>query len=103
MIRAVLCTFPDAESAAGAIRTLVSENLAACGSIISGVRSIYRWQGKIEDAPEVVAIIKIPSATAERFTARLAELHPYDVPEIVFFAPDRVNHAYEQWVLGSLP
>lgn len=102
MIRAVLCAFPDVESAAAAIRALVSENLAACGTIIPGARSIYRWQGKIEDASEAMAIIKTPAATAEAFSARLLELHPYDVPEIVFFAPDRVHDAYERWVLGIL-
>ncbi|MEI6279511.1 MAG: divalent-cation tolerance protein CutA [Verrucomicrobiae bacterium] len=99
MIRIVLSTFPDEEAAAKAVRALVSENLAACGTLLPGARSIYRWEGKIEDASEVVAIFKISAANEKSFAARLLELHPYDVPEMVFLTPSHVHEAYAQWVV----
>ena len=101
MIRVVLCTFPDEEAAAEAARTLVSENLAACGTLLPGARSIYCWEGKIEDAREVVVIFKISAANEKAFAARLLELHPYDVPEIISLPPSHVHEAYAQWVLAK--
>ena len=101
MIRIVLSTFADADSAAQAVRSLVSEKLAACGTIIPGARSIYSWKGVVEEAPEVLVLFKIPSANEEHFIRRLAELHPYDVPEIVSILPEKWNEAYGRWVVES--
>ena len=101
MIRVVLSTFPDEDSAANAVRTLVSENLAACGTLLPGARSIYCWEGKIEDAREVVVIFKISAANEETFAKRLLELHPYDVPEIISLIPSHVHEPYAQWVLAK--
>ena len=105
MIRVVLSTFADADSAASAVKSLVTEKLAACGTIITGVRSIYVWKGVMEDNPEVLVIFKIATANEERFLSRLGELHPYDVPEIVSIPPSRWNKAYGRWILenGSPP
>lgn len=100
MIRVVLTTFSDQETAAQVVRTLVSENLVACGTILPGARSIYRWQGNIEDAAEVVVLFKIPSADEALFINRLVEIHSYDVPEIISFEPSCVHEAYARWVLG---
>ncbi len=101
MILVALTTFPDEAAAANAARMLVSENLAACGTLLPGARSIYQWEGKIEDASEVVVIFKIPSANKEAFSKRLIELHPYDVPELIFLAPSHVHEAYENWVISK--
>ncbi|MCX6971333.1 MAG: divalent-cation tolerance protein CutA [Verrucomicrobia bacterium] len=98
MIRIVLSTFADGDSAARVVRQLVSEKLAACGTIIPGARSIYSWKGAVEDSAEVLVIFKIAAANEEKFIGRLGELHPYDVPEIVLFAPEKWNEAYGQWV-----
>jgi len=103
MILLVLSTFPDEESAAVAARTLVEENLAACGTIIPGVRSIYRWQGAIEDAREVLVIFKTPRESEPLLRARLAALHPYEVPEIVGLEPDSIHEPYARWVLSFQP
>ncbi|MFA7345768.1 MAG: divalent-cation tolerance protein CutA [Terrimicrobiaceae bacterium] len=102
MIRIVLSTFADSDSAAQAVRSLVSENLAACGTIIPGARSIYLWKGLVEDNAEVLVLFKISAANEERFIARLGELHPYDVPEIVSIPPARWNEAYGRWVENPL-
>ena len=101
MIRIVLSTFADADSAAQAVRSLVSEKLAACGTIIPGVRSIYSWKGVLEDAPEVLVLFKIAAANEEHFISRLGELHPYDVPEIISILPEKWNEAYGRWVVGN--
>lgn len=102
MIRVVLSTFPDEDVAAGAVRALVGENLAACGTIVPGARSIYRWQGRIEDAREVIVFFKIAAADFERFRARLATLHPYEVPEILAISPSEWHAAYAEWVVFPL-
>jgi periplasmic divalent cation tolerance protein len=101
MIRIVLTTFADGDSAARTIRSLIEENLAACGTILPGVRSIYKWKGVVEDNPEVLVIFKIATANEDNFLARLEELHPYDVPEIVSIPPSKWNAAYGRWVVGS--
>ena len=101
MIRIVLSTFADGDSAAQVVRSLVSEKLAACGTIIPGARSIYSWKGVLEDTPEVFVIFKIAAANEEEFIRRLDELHPYDVPEIVSIPPSKWNEAYGQWVVGK--
>ncbi len=101
MIRIVLSTFSDGDSAALIVRQLVSEKLAACGTIIPGVRSIYSWKGVVEDSGEVLVIFKIPAANEEDFIARLGELHPYDVPEIVSISPSQWSESYGRWVVES--
>jgi len=100
MIRVVLTTFSDQETAAQVVRTLVSENLAACGTILPGARSIYRWKEKIEDTSEVVVLFKIAAADDALLTKRLVELHPYDVPEVISLEPSSVEETYARWVLG---
>ena len=97
----VLSTFPDAAVARASAEALVSESLAACVNLLPGIESIYRWEGKLEKSQEVLAIIK---TTAERYPAleaRLHELHPYDVPEIVALPAAAVAESYLDWVCRS--
>ena len=101
MIQVVLSTFADGETAAQTVRTLVSESLAACGTILPGARSIYSWKGVLEDAAEVLVIFKIATANEEQFIHRLEELHPYDVPEIVSFSASKWSKAYGRWIVGK--
>jgi len=101
MIRLVLTTFADEDSAARVVRSLVSEKLAACGTILPGARSLYIWKGNLEDSAEVLVIFKIAASHQEQFCGRLAEIHPYEVPEMITISPERWNEAYGQWVAGS--
>lgn len=94
----VLCNFPDADTAASAARQLVTERLCACVNILPGVRSVYRWEGQIEDAAEVTCLLKTPAGRFEALRARLQALHPYQVPEIVALPAARVHLPYLQWV-----
>ena len=96
-----LCTFPDAETARRIARELIELRLAACGNILPQIHSIYRWQGKIESADEVLGIFKLLASRYAEFETKLRSLHPYDVPEIISCAIDRGLPEYLHWVAES--
>jgi periplasmic divalent cation tolerance protein len=98
----VFSTFPDAETAARIARTLVEERLAACVNLIPMVRSIYRWEDKVCDEAETLAVIK---TTAERYAAlraRVTELHPYQVPEVIALALADGHPPYLAWLAAQV-
>ena len=101
MILFVATTLPDQSTAAGIIRQLVENNSTACGTIIPGARSIYRWKDAIEESAEVVVIFKIPKTAATTFEAELRSLHPYETPEIAAFEAAHASQAYTAWVIES--
>lgn len=94
----VYAVFADTEEAARIARAAVGEELAACVNILGPVRSIYRWEGKLEDSAEVAALYKTTAAVADRLIARIAELHSYDVPCIECWAVDTLWRDYGDWV-----
>ena len=100
--RLVLCTFPDAASARQIGTVLIEKQLAACVNLIPGVESVYRWQGKVESASEVLAVFKTSTAVFPGFERELSMLHPYEVPEIIALEPAAVAGNYGSWWLGCL-
>ncbi|MFT3990555.1 MAG: divalent-cation tolerance protein CutA [Luteolibacter sp.] len=94
----VFCTFPDSEKARQIGTLMVERQLVACVNLLPGVESIYRWQGKVETAAEVLAVFKTTAEAFREFEKVLAELHPYDVPEIVAVSPEKVAEPYAKWV-----
>lgn len=98
----VLSTLPDAEVAAGLARTLVEEGAVACVNLVPQVRSIYRWEGSVQDEVEVLAIAKTTAAQAPALVARIAALHPYATPEILVVPVVGGNPAYLAWVAASV-
>jgi periplasmic divalent cation tolerance protein len=94
-------TAPDVDVAARLGRTLVEEGLAACVNIVPGVRSIYKWQGRLCDDNEVLCLCKTRAALFERVRQRVLELHPYEVPEILAFAVEEGSPAYMAWLRES--
>ena len=102
-IVSVYATFADAEEAARIGRTLVEERLAACVNILGPCRSIYHWQGELEEAEEVAAIFKTSADQADLLIRRLAELHSYDVPAAVAWPIADALESYRSWVLESTP
>ena len=94
----VYCIFGSAEEAGQIGRTVVEERLAACINILAPCRSIYRWQGKIEEADEVPAILKTSTSKADQLVARIAALHSYEVPAIAVWPIDRLLAPYAEWV-----
>jgi len=97
----ILCTAPDEASAEKLARGLVEERLAACVNAISGVKSFYRWQGKIEAEGEVQLVIKTRRGRFDDVATWLRANHPYDVPEIVALPADRVSTEYLEWAIGE--
>lgn len=94
----VFITAPNEKEAASLSQTIVGERLAACVNIIPSVRSIYRWQGRIEDEQEVLMIAKTKKSLFERLEDRVKELHSYAVPEIISFPLADGNEAYLDWL-----
>ena len=79
----VLCACPDESVADRIARELVGARLAACVNRFTGIRSIYRWKGAVQDEPEVLLAIKTVRSRYEELEMRLKALHPYEVPEII--------------------
>ena len=96
----VYVIFANPEEAERIGRVVVEERLAACINVLGPCRSIYRWQGAVEDAAEVQVIAKTPTARAEALAARLREIHPYEVPEIVTLE-GRASAAYGAWLVAE--
>jgi len=97
----VLVTVPDGDVAARLCRTLVDERLVACGNIVPGVTSIYRWEGEIREDSEHLLILKSAAGVLAELVGRVAELHPYDVPEILALSVADGFTKYLDWVAGS--
>jgi periplasmic divalent cation tolerance protein len=98
----VMSTFPDAETAARVAKVVVEERLAACVNIVGGVRSIYRWQGEVVDEAETLAVVKTTEDRFAALAARIAELHPYQVPEVVAIEVKAGHAPYLAWLRGEV-
>jgi periplasmic divalent cation tolerance protein len=98
----VFITTPSADKAAEIARTLVEENLAACGNILPSIRSIYRWEGKVHDEPEALLILKTRAALFEALRQRVVALHPYQVPEVLRLEVAEGHLPYLQWIRDSV-
>ena len=97
-IVSVYAVFANQAEAESIGRAVVEERLAACVNILAPCRSIYRWQGKLETAEEVPAILKTDAAQADALIARIAELHSYEVPAITVWPIHKALAAYADWV-----
>jgi periplasmic divalent cation tolerance protein len=100
--RIVLTTVGDRANAERLARSLVEERLAACVNLLPGVRSIYRWKGAVEEADEILLVIKTTRAGHAALAARVRVLHPYELPELVAIDPADVDPAYLRWIGESV-
>ena len=98
----VLSTASSAAEAETIARQLVDERLAACVNVVTGVRSFYRWKGKIEDSPEWLLVIKSSRGRFEELRAALEKLHSYDVPEVIALPVVEGTKNYLHWMEGEL-
>lgn len=98
----VFSTFPSGDKAAEVGRVLVEEQLAACVNIVPAIRSIYRWQGAVQEDAEVLAIIKTARHQFDAMTNRLTKLHPYELPEVIAMPLATGYGPYLAWVVGSV-
>ena len=94
----VHCSCPDADTAARIARTLVDERLAACVQVLPGMTSTYRWQGDVQVDAELLLLAKTVSARIDAVKARIAALHPYEVPELLVFEAVDGAPGYLAWL-----
>ncbi len=97
----VLTTAPSVDIAQRVVRAVVEERLAACGTLLPGATSIYRWQGAVEEAQEVQIILKTTTENVTKLIARVTEIHPYEVPEIICLQVADGLPAYLAWIDSS--
>jgi periplasmic divalent cation tolerance protein len=97
----VLVTAPSPEKAAELARRLVEERLAACGNVLPGLRSIYRWEGKVQDESEALLVLKTTRDRFEALRDRVLALHPYQVPEVLALPVEAGSEQYLAWVAGE--
>ncbi len=95
----IFCTVPDDETAERLAKGLVEKRLAACVKVIPGVRSFYRWEGKIEVGSEVQMLIKTQRSRFEAIEEWIHEQHPYEVPELVALSACDVAEPYAKWAV----
>ncbi len=98
----VLSTCGTAEEAERLGRQLIEKRLAACVNIIPGAKSIYRWQGEIEDAPETLLLIKSRRSLFDAVRMELEKSHSYEVPEVVAVAIVEGSLGYLSWLEKEL-
>lgn len=94
----VLTTVATADEAVTLIRTLLERRLIACGTLIPGARSLYRWDGKVADEQEVVILLKTRAARLEALEVAFGELHPYKVPELLALPVSAGLSKYLAWI-----
>lgn len=98
----VTTTTPDRPLAEKIARALVERRLAACAQIIESIRSVYWWEGAVQEETESALIIKTTADHVEGIGALLREMHPYQVPELVALPVSDGSPAYLGWVLDSV-
>lgn len=95
----ILCTCPDRACAESLADALVIERLAACVNILPGVRSVYRWQGRVERSDETLLLIKTAGDRFDALAERIRALHPYELPEIIAVEPVGGLAPYLGWIV----
>lgn len=98
-VRLAVTTCPDGATAERIARALVEERSIACGNLVPGLTSIYRWEGSVETAGEVLLLMKTTASRLDGLARRLDELHPYDVPELLVLDVESGASAYLRWVV----
>lgn len=99
--RIVLVTAPSEDAAGKLARGMVEERLAACVNLVTGVKSVFRWEDAIQEESELLMIVKTTDARLEKLVAFVEREHPYDVPEFVVIDPEAIEHGYREWLLDE--
>jgi periplasmic divalent cation tolerance protein len=97
----ILVTAGTADEAGRIGRALVEERLAACANVLGPIRSIYRWQGAVEDAEEHLLLLKARAADVPALEARVRALHSYEIPEVLALSVRGGSAAYLAWLAES--
>jgi periplasmic divalent cation tolerance protein len=95
----VTITAADADWLAEFTRRLVEDRLAACGNIVPAIRSIYRWEGAVEDDAEALVVLHTRRSLVAQIIERANAEHPYDTPQVMAVPVVAANPAYRDWIL----
>jgi periplasmic divalent cation tolerance protein len=99
--RLIVTTAGSRDEAERIARALVDDRLAACVNIVPGLTSIYRWQGKVEAAPELLLLIKTTAANLTQLEEAVRRLHSYEIPEFLVLTPESASNPYLDWLLSE--
>ncbi len=99
--RVVISTAGTEEEGARIAKSLLERKLCACVNLVPKVRSFYRWEGAIQDDAEVLLIMKTTKEKLQRLSEHLAEIHSYNVPEVLAVAVDQGRASYLEWLAES--
>ncbi len=94
----VLTTVATDDEAVQLVRSLLERRLIACGTLVPGSRSLYRWQGRVADERETLILLKTRSARVDALREAFGELHPYKVPELLVLSVDTGLEKYIDWI-----
>ena len=98
----VLTTLGSVEEARAFVTGLVEDRLVACGTMLPGALSVYRWEGSITEEQEVVVLLKTDASKWAELNAAVVERHPYDIPELLAFPAERGNDLYLSWLTSEV-
>ena len=99
--RIVLSTAGSEEEGARIAKSLLERKLCACVNLVPKVRSLYRWEGEVQDDAEVLLIMKTTQDKLQALSDHLAQIHSYDVPEVLAIAVDKGSASYLEWLAES--
>ena len=94
----VLTTLANEADARALVTALVTARLVACGTLLPGARSIYRWEGQVTEEAEVVVLLKTDASKWAALCAAVEQRHPYQVPELLALPVERGLEAYLSWL-----
>jgi len=98
----ILCTCESRHQGEQIAHALVAERLAACVNIVSGITSVYRWQGAVETASEHLLLIKTTLEEANAVEERIGQLHSYDTPELLRLSVEGGSQRYLAWLISAV-
>ena len=98
----VATSLPNMEVAKDLARALVEKNMVACVQLMDGMQSIYRWEGKVCEEPEVLLSAKTTASKWPEISQFIQDHHPYDLPEILAFSPEHYAQQYGEWVQAEV-
>jgi len=100
--RVVVTTTGNRDEAEKIATALVEAELAACVNIVGPIRSIYRWEGKLENAEEFLLVVKTWGSAYEDVEAKIRELHSYELPECIALRVEKGSEEYLDWIEGAV-
>jgi periplasmic divalent cation tolerance protein len=98
----LLTTLGSKADAMALAREAVGHRVAACVQVVGPITSVYRWEGKVEEAEEFLCVMKVPTVGLQRLVAFVRDRHPYDTPELTALPSPFVDERYLAWVAGEM-